>query len=257
MRNTRAEPRIEIIGIEGIPEVRKGDDLARVIYDATRKQRTPLRERDVLIVTSKIVSLAEGKVVDLQTVEPSQFAKEIANRLEKDARQVEVVLRETRSIVRMSRNHLIVETKHGFVCANAGVDKSNVKGDSIVATLPDDPDLSCRRIRDGVKKLGGCNIAVVISDTFGRSLRKGVANVAIGVAGLAPILDLRGTSDMYGYKLRVTQIAVADELAASAELVMGKANWIPAVIVRGYVYQESKNATAKALTLPQEEDIFR
>jgi coenzyme F420-0:L-glutamate ligase/coenzyme F420-1:gamma-L-glutamate ligase len=132
-----------------------------------------------------------------------------------------------------------------------------VKGDNIVATLPDDPDLSSKRIRDGVEKLGGANVAVVMSDTFGRSLRRGVANVAIGVAGLEPILDLRGTSDMYGYKLRVTQIAVADELAASAELVMGKANWIPAVIVRGYAYQESRNSLAKALILPQEEDIFR
>jgi coenzyme F420-0:L-glutamate ligase/coenzyme F420-1:gamma-L-glutamate ligase len=257
MRSTIARPKIEIIGIEGIPEIRKGDDLARIIFDATEKQKTPLRGGDVLVVTSKIVSLAEGKVVDLRSIEPSQFAKEIANRMEKDPRQVEVILRESKSIVRMTRNHLIVETKHGFVCANAGVDKSNVKGDNIVATLPDDPDLSSKRIRDGVEKLGGANVAVVMSDTFGRSLRRGVANVAIGVAGLEPILDLRGTSDMYGYKLRVTQIAVADELAASAELVMGKANWIPAVIVRGYAYQESRNSLAKALILPQEEDIFR
>jgi coenzyme F420-0:L-glutamate ligase/coenzyme F420-1:gamma-L-glutamate ligase len=257
MRANKAKPKIEIIGIEGIPEIKKGDDLGKIIYDAAEKQKTPLREGDILIVTSKIVSLAEGKVVDLSAIEPSQFAKEIAKDLEKDPRQVEVILREAKSIVRMSRNHLIVETKHGFVCANAGVDKSNVKGDNIVATLPDDPDFSSRRIKDGMKRLGGINIAVVLSDTFGRSLRRGVANIAIGVAGLAPILDLRGTSDMYGYKLRVTQIAVADELAASGELVMGKTNWIPAVIVRGYRYEESKNATARTLALPQEEDIFR
>jgi coenzyme F420-0:L-glutamate ligase/coenzyme F420-1:gamma-L-glutamate ligase len=257
MRTTMPDGKIEIIGIEGIPEIKRGDDLASMILEATEKQRTPLRKGDVLVVTSKIVSLAEGKVVDLQTIEPSQFAKEIANRLEKDPRQIEVILRESRSIVRMARNHLIVETKHGFICANAGVDKSNVKGDNIVATLPDDPDLSCKRIKDRIRKLGGADVAVVMSDTFGRSLRRGVANVAIGVAGVEPILDLRGTSDMYGYKLRVTQIAVADELASSAELVMGKANWIPAVIVRGYNYQESRNAQASALILPQEEDIFR
>lgn len=181
----------------------------------------------------------------------------MAEVLEKDPRQVEVILGETKSIVRMTRKHLIVETKNGFVCANAGVDKSNVRGENMVVALPEDPDLSARMIREGIKEINGVNVAVVIADTFGRSLRKGVTNVAIGVAGISPILDLRGTDDMYGYRLRVTQIAVADELAASAELVMGKTNWIAAVIIRGYKYITNSDATAKELTLPEGEDVFR
>lgn len=250
-------PKIELIGIQGIPVIREGDDLPKIIYDAAERQKTPLKDEDIIVITSKIVSLAEGRTIDFGTVEPSRFARTIANDLDKDPRQVEVVLGEAKSIVRMAQNHLIVETKHGFVCANAGVDKSNVKGDSIVCTLPENPDLSSRKIRDELKRIGGIDVAVLISDTFGRSLRAGVANVAIGVAGLSPILDYRGKTDMYGYKLRVTQIAVADELAASAELVMGKTNWIPAVIVRGYTYKKSERSTAKELLLKEKQDIFR
>jgi coenzyme F420-0:L-glutamate ligase/coenzyme F420-1:gamma-L-glutamate ligase len=253
----KTPPKIELIGIQGIPAIKEGDDLPGIIYDAAERQKTPLENDDIVVVTSKVVSLAEGRTVDFGTVEPSRFAKTIANDLDKDPRQVEVVLRETKSIVRMAQNHLIVETRHGFVCANAGVDKSNVKGENIVCTLPENPDLSSRKIREGLKKIGGINVAVLISDTFGRSLRAGVANVAIGVAGLSPILDYRGKTDMYGYKLRVTQIAVADELAASAELVMGKTNWIPAVIVRGYAYKKSEKSTAKELILKEKQDIFR
>ncbi len=257
MTTSGPAPRIELIGVQGIPAIKEGDNLPEIIYKAAGNQKTPLKEGDIIVVTSKIVSLAEGKTVDLRTVKPSTFAKKIANELDKDPRQVEVILDEADSIVRMAQNHLIVETKHGFVCANAGVDKSNVKGENTVCTLPDNPDISSRKIREGIKQLGRIDVAVVISDTFGRPLRVGVANVAIGVAGLAPILDLRGKSDMYGYKLRVTQIAVADELAASAELVMGKTNWIPAVIIRGYTYKKSEDATARELILKVNQDIFR
>nr|MDO8099890.1 coenzyme F420-0:L-glutamate ligase [Candidatus Njordarchaeota archaeon] len=257
MTNNRTFQDIQIIGIEGIPEIRKGDDISRIISEAADRQRTRLQEADIIIVTSKVVSLAEGKTMDLRSVEPSYFARGLARELDKDPRHVEVILRETKSIVRMAQKHLITETKHGFVCANAGVDKSNIRGEDMVATLPDDPDLSARKIKDGIKKLRGVNVAVVIADTFGRPLRRGVTNVAIGVAGLPPILDLRGTPDMYGYELRVTQIAVADELAGSAELVMGKTRWIPAVIIRGYRYKESEKETAKELNLPEEEDVFR
>jgi coenzyme F420-0:L-glutamate ligase/coenzyme F420-1:gamma-L-glutamate ligase len=253
----RTYEHIEIIGIEGIPEIKEGDDLSRIIIRAAERQKTPLRQTDIVIVTSKVVSIAEGKVMNLTSVEPSCFARKIATELLKDPRHAEVILRETKSIVRMAQNHLIVETKHGFVCANAGVDKSNIRGEDVVATLPDDPDLSARRIRDDIEKLCGVKVAVVIADTFGRPLRRGVTNVAIGVAGLLPIMDLRGTMDMYGYELRVTQIAVADELASAAELVMGKTRRIPAVIVRGYGYKESENGTAKELNMPVEEDIFR
>nr|MDO8135924.1 coenzyme F420-0:L-glutamate ligase [Candidatus Njordarchaeum guaymaensis] len=257
MTNNRTCKDIEIIGVEGIPEIRKDDDLSTIISEAAERQGTPLKEADIVVVTSKVVSLAEGKVLDLRTVEPSYFARKISRELDKDPRHVEVILREAKSIVRMSQKHLIAETKHGFVCANAGVDKSNIKGKNNVATLPDDPDLSAGKIREGIKKVSGNNVAVVIADTFGRPFRRGVINVAIGAAGLLPILDLRGTTDMYGYELRVTQIAVADELAASAELVMGKTGRIPAVIIRGYGYKENENATAKELNLLEEEDIFR
>jgi coenzyme F420-0:L-glutamate ligase/coenzyme F420-1:gamma-L-glutamate ligase len=257
MTARRTAQKIELIGIQGIPVIRKGDDLPKIIFDGAEKQKTPIIDDDIIVVTSKIVSLAEGKTIDLRTVVPSRFAKAIGDGLGKDPRQVEVVLGEAKSIVRMAQNHLIVETKHGFVCANAGVDKSNVEGESIVCTLPDNPDLSSRKIREGLRRIGGVDVAVLISDTFGRSLRAGVANVAIGISGLTPILDYRGKTDMYGYRLRVTQIAVADELAASAELVMGKTNWIPAVIVRGYKYRKSEKSTAKELLLKENQDIFR
>jgi len=257
MTSNRTLQDIRIIGIEGIPEIRKGDDLSRILCEAADRQRTSLEEADIIVVTSKVVSLAEGKTVDLRSVEPSCFARELARQLDKDPRLVELILRETKSIVRMAQKHLITETKHGFVCANAGVDKSNIRGEHMVATLPDDPDLSARKIKDGINELRGVNVAVVITDTFGRPLRRGVTNIAIGVAGLPPILDLRGTADMYGYELRVTQIAVADELAGSAELVMGKTRRIPAVIIRGYRYKEDEKAMSKELNLPEEEDIFR
>jgi coenzyme F420-0:L-glutamate ligase/coenzyme F420-1:gamma-L-glutamate ligase len=257
MTSNRTYHEIRIIGVEGIGEIEEGDDLSRIISETAERQRTPLRDGDIVVVASKIVSLAEGKVLNLEVVEPSYFAKVIAKDLNKDPRHVEAILREAKSIVRMSQKHLIAETKHGFVCANAGVDKSNVKGRNNVATLPDDPDLSAAKIRAGIKEICEVDVAVIIADTFGRPLRRGITNVAVGLAGLSPILDLRGTTDIYGHELQVTQIAVADELAASAELVMGKTRRIPAVIVRGYEYKECRNATARELNLPEEEDIFR
>jgi coenzyme F420-0:L-glutamate ligase/coenzyme F420-1:gamma-L-glutamate ligase len=246
-----------MIGIEGIGEIVEGDDLSKIVSEAAKRQKTPIQDRDIVVVASKIVSLAEGRILNLETIEPSFFATLIAKELDKDPRHIETILREAKSIVRMSQKHLITETRHGFVCANAGVDKSNVRGSNNVVTLPDDPDLSASRIRNGIKENCGINVAVIISDTFGRPLRRGITNVAVGLSGLSPILDLRGTNDIYGYELKVTQIAVADELAASAELVMGKARRIPAVIVRGYEFKESMNASARELNLPEEEDIFR
>jgi len=249
---------VQIIGIEGLPIVKAGDDLAGLICDAAKKQGTPIQNGDVIVVTHVIVSRAEGNTVSLETIMPSAFAKSIAEQYEKDPALVEVVLRESKSIVRMDRGILITESKHGFVCANSGVDKSNVPGDKVVALLPKDPDASAAKIRDDIRRLTGCDVAVIISDTHGRPLREGEINVAIGVAGIKPIKDRRGEKDLFGYILRVKQTAIADELASAAELVIGQADeGIPAAIIRGYKYPKSEDAKATELIMPKEKDLFR
>jgi len=249
---------VQIVGVEGLPIVRKGDNVAALIVEATRKQGNPLQNGDVLVVTQAIVSSAEGRTVNLDEVVPSEFAKTIAAEFNKDAALVEVVLRESRGIRRMGDGKLITESKHGFVCANSGVDKSNVEGERNVALLPVDPDGSARRIREEVERLAGCDVAVVVSDTHGRPLREGEINVAIGVAGIKPTRDRRGEKDLFGYVLRVKQTAVADELASAAELVIGQADeGIPVAIIRGYTYQTMENASARDLTRPREVDLFR
>jgi coenzyme F420-0:L-glutamate ligase/coenzyme F420-1:gamma-L-glutamate ligase len=249
---------IEIIPIENLPLITKGDDLAKLICNAAKKQNTPIQEKDVIVITHVAVSKAEGNLVNLDDVSPSAQAKEIALKVGKEPALVEVILRETKEIVRMGPNSLITETKNGIVCANAGVDKSNVQGERNVALLPKKPDASAQKIRQEIKRLTGGNVAVIISDTHGRPLRMGEINVAIGVAGFKPIRDRRGEKDLFGYVLRVKQTAVADELASAAELVIGQANeGIPAAIIRGYNYQTAEDASAKELTRPKEADLFR
>lgn len=249
---------VQIIGIEGLPIVKEGDNLAELICDAAEKQKTPVQNGDVIVVTHVLVSRAEGKILNLDDVVPSEFAKSIAEQYAKDPALVEVVLRESRNIVRMDRGILITESKHGFVCANSGVDKSNVPGERIVALLPENPDASAENIRKELKKLTGCDVAVIISDTHGRPLREGEINVAIGVAGMKPIRDRRGEKDLFGYVLKVKHTAVADELASAAELVIGQADeGIPVAIIRGYKYQKSENAKATELIMPKEKDLFR
>ena len=248
---------IRLLGLETIPIVREGDDIGALICEAAEREGVGLRDGDVIVVSHIVVSRAEGRVVDLSTVEPSEFARNVAEATGKDPRLVEVVLRESKSIARMGDGHLICETKHGFVCANAGVDRSNVPGEERVALLPEDPDASARRIRERIRQLTGRDVAVIISDTHGRPLRRGTINVAIGVAGLEPIWDRRGDVDLFGYRLRVTQVAVADELASAAELLMGQADeGIPVVIIRGYRYRPSEGASARELVRPREEDLF-
>ena len=247
---------LRIIPVGGMGEVRPGDDLARLIVAAARAQGTPLQQGDVLVVTQKVVSKAEGRLVALADVVPSPQALELAGRLDKEPRLVELVLRESRRIVRAERGVLITETRHGFVCANAGVDASNVAGEGYVALLPEDPDASAEALRQGIGRLAGVEVAVVISDTFGRPWREGHVNVAVGVAGMSPFLDYVGQTDPYGYVLRVTTIAVADELAAAAELVMGKLERVPVAIVRGYRYQPGRGR-ATDLVRPAERDLFR
>lgn len=249
-------PEIAIIGIAGMPEVRPGDDLLRLILDAAAAQGLAFADGDALVVAQKVVSKAEGRLVELAAVEPSPFARQIAEASGKDARVVEVVLREARRIVRMDRGVIICETRHGFVCANAGVDASNVERTGFVSLLPEDPDASAAEIRRHVQDVTGADVAVVISDTFGRPWREGHVNVAVGLAGMEPLLRYAGRTDPAGYELRITSMAVADELAAAAELAMGKLDRVPAVLIRGYRYPPGCG-TARQLVRSAERDMFR
>ena len=245
---------LEILPLGGIPEVRPGDDPSALIARAAGDDL--LKIGDVVVVTHKVVSKAEGRLVDLATIEPSALAKGFAARYDKDPRQIEVVLRESKRIVRMDRGIVISETHHGFVCANAGVDASNVPGDEMVCLLPLDPDASARRLRDALTSLAGGDLAVVVSDSFGRTWRHGITNVAIGVAGMQPLADYRGERDPYGYPLTASVLAVADELAAAAELVMGKTKAIPVAVVRNYLYERG-SGTGRDLLMEPERDLFR
>ena len=251
--------RLEAIALEGVPEVRPGDDLAAMLVDDIRGTAgaLPLGEDDVLVVTQKIVSKAEGAIVDLTTVTPRPEAVAFAQRWDRDARQLEVVLREARRVVRMEHGVLITETPHGFVCANGGVDASNVGPESgnLVTLLPVDPDASADRIRVAVRDSFGTDVPVVVSDSFGRPWRWGITDVAIGVSGLMPIDDLRGSPDADGRIMRSTIRATADEIASAAELALGKIARRPAAIVRGARPTRGEGRIADAI-MPREFDLF-
>ena len=249
---------VTLIPIEGMPEVQRGDDVGALIVDGAARGGAPLADGDVLVVTQKVISKAEGRVVDLRTVSPSALAADFARRWDKDARAVEVALAEAVRVVRMENGVLITETRHGFVCANSGVDGSNVGSGSgdVVTLLPEDPDASARRVRDRVRELASANVAVVVSDTFGRPWREGAENVAIGVAGIEPLWDYRGEPDNDGRELHSTVIAVADELAAAAELVTNKLDRVPAAIVRGYPYTPGEGGIGPVIRA-REKDLFR
>jgi len=249
-------PQLQVIGLVGLPEVRPGDDLPAFIIEAARRQGTGLQDGDVLVVTQKVVSKAKGCLVDLKEVQPSDRARQVAKATGRDARLVEVILRESRRIVRQEGQVLITETKHGFVCANAGVDASNVGGGDLVALLPEDSDRSAEGIRRAIRERVGASVAVIVSDTFGRPWREGHTNVAVGVAGMSPVRDYVGQRDPFGYELRVSTMAVADELAGAAEPVMGKLSRIPVVIVRGFAFEPGAG-TAQDLIRPPERDLFR
>lgn len=248
-------PRYEVIGIVGLPEIRKGDDLGRLIVEAAASQGTALRDGDLLVVSQKIVSKSEGRVVCLADVTPSPAALAMARELAKDARLVELILRESRRVVRMDKGILIVETHHGWICANGGVDQSNVDLDA-ASLLPEDPDRSARTLRERIRGLTGVDAAVIISDTFGRPWREGLTNVAIGIAGLTPIKNYLGAQDPAGHTLQATLLAVADELAGAAEPVMGKLNRVPATIIRGLPFERGED-TSKALLRDPARDLFR
>jgi coenzyme F420-0:L-glutamate ligase / coenzyme F420-1:gamma-L-glutamate ligase len=247
---------IQITSIRISDDIRPYNDLNTMILAAISHSQIEIQNDDILVVTHKIVSKAEGRIVDLARVKPSTKAIRMAGEHDKDPRVMELILNESTQILRAKNGIIISETKHGFVCANAGVDQSNVEGDTAVL-LPVAPDESASRLQDAVKKTVDKEIAVVITDTFGRTFRNGQTNVAIGIAGINPIKSYIGTYDMYGRKLRVTEIAVADEIASAAELVMGKAEGTPVAIVRGYKFEKSSRSSVKSLLRAKERDLFR
>ena len=255
-----ADRPIEVLGLDGIPEVRVRDDLAGLIGDAVERTAgaLPLDDRDVLVVTQKVVSKAEGAIVDLTGIVPGSDALEFAERFDRDARQVQVVLDEARRIVRMEEGVLITETPHGFVCANGGVDASNVGPDSgsLVTLLPRDPDASAAGIRAALRDRFGVDVPVIVSDSFGRPWRWGIVDVAIGVSGLLPLDDLRGVPDADGRVMRSTVRAVADELASAAELVFGKTAGRPAALVRGAEFTRGEGSI-RDVVMPAANDLFR
>ena len=247
---------LAIIPVHGLPEIRPRDDLVGLLLDALARANERLQDADVLVVAQKVVSKSEGRVVRLADVTPGERALAMAEESGKDPRQLEVVLSETKEIVRWERGVLISETRHGFICANAGVDRSNAGAPDTVVLLPIDPDASAARIRDEIADRAHAMVAVVITDTFGRAWREGHTNVAIGIAGLAPLKRYIGQRDPAGYELRVTEIAFADELAAATELVMGKLDRRPAAIVRGLPLPEG-DETARTYVRPHNKDMFR
>ncbi len=248
--------RLEVIAVEGLGEIVSGDPLGRRVVEVCARQGTALRDGDVLVLAQKIVSKSEGRAVALGSVVPSAEASRLSAELDgKDPRLLELILRESRRIVAKGRSTIVVETHHGFVCANAGIDLSNVGADRALL-LPEDSDASARRVRDEVRRLTGTTAGVVITDTFGRPWRLGTTDVAIGVAGFGPLIDHRGQVDSHGYQLRASVTAVADQVAGAAELVMGKTRRVPAAIVRGCELPPG-DGSARELIRPASDDLFR
>jgi coenzyme F420-0:L-glutamate ligase/coenzyme F420-1:gamma-L-glutamate ligase len=249
---------VELMPLPGFPLVQDGDDIARLIIETAEKSNASLKTKDILVIAHTIVSKSEGMIFCLEDIHPSEFAKKLADLTGKDPRHVELILKGAKSIVRVGRGLIITETIHGFVCANSGVDKSNVSGASCYVTLPEDPDRSARDIRKTILEVLGLeDLAIVISDTFGRPLRSGVVNVAVGASGLRPIVSLIGKTDLFGYEMRVTEMAVADEIAAASELVMGQTDeGLPVIIIRGYDYVPAE-VPATVLNRPLQQDLFR
>ena len=243
---------LRVIPLPGIPELVDGDDLGALLVEAAARAGG-LEDEDVLVVAQKAVSKVEGRVVPLDGIEPSERARELAGA--SDPRRIEVILREAREIVRTRPPLVIAETRHGFVCASAGVDASNAGGPDLLVLLPIDPDASAQRLREAIRELAGVDVGVVVSDSFGRAWRRGTTDVALGVAGIVAVVDLAGSRDSAGYELHATEIAVADEIAGAAQLVMGKTDGIPAAIVRGLGV--GGDGRGSDLVMPRERDLFR
>ena len=243
---------LRVIPLPGIPELVDGDDLGALLVESAARAGG-LEDEDVLVVAQKAVSKVEGRVVSLDGIEPSEWARELAGAT--DPRRIEVILREAREIVRTRPPLVIAETRHGFVCASAGVDASNAGGPDLLVLLPVDPDASAHRLREAIRELAGIDVGVVVSDSFGRAWRRGTTDVALGVAGIVAVVDLAGSRDSAGYELHATEIAVADEIAGAAQLVMGKTDGIPAAIVRGLGV--GGDGRGSDLVMPRERDLFR
>ena len=240
--------------MKDFPLINPGDPLADIIVD--KLQEIGIKDRDIIVIAHTIVSKAENQIYDLDQIDPSPFAIQIGELQEKDPKKIEVILRESKEIIRMNERVLITSTKHGFICANSAIDKSNTPGNTVIS-LPIDPDLSARKIRDKIRDILDKDVAVIISDTFGRPLRRGTVNFAIGLAGIAPLEDIRGKTDLFGYELKATIIARVDEVAAAAGIVMGQANeGTPVIIVRGVEYS-SLEGSARELIRDPESDVFR
>ncbi len=249
--------KVEIIGLEGIPDVKPGDDVAALIEGALRGLGLLLEDGDILVVSQKVVSKAEGQIVRAVDVRPSRLARQLSQDIDKTPEHMEVILRNTARIVRMDRRRgiFIMATPHGFVCANAGVDRSNVGKEEVYTALPEDPDGTADAIRRRLEKSFSVRIAVVVSDTFGRPWRLGQTDVALGISGMSPFRDYRGLVDPYGYELKSTMVAVVDEVAAAAELVKGKLDGVPVTLVRGVVF-EVAGGSSRDLVRRMEEDLF-
>jgi len=249
--------KIEIIPILIRDDIKKGDAIADLIIKSIKEKNESLQENDLIVITHKIISKAEGTTTDLRNIVPSEESKKISSYTGKDPRLVELIISQSNEIVKIERDIIITETKHGFVCANAGIDTSNVgKLSDNVLLLPDDPDESARNIRNDINAKTGVNVGIIISDTFGRPFRKGQVNIAIGIAGIDPIKSYIGKRDMYGNILRVTEIAIADEITSAAELVMGKSSRVPVSIVRGYNFTFYDSSISK-VTRSKKDDLFR
>lgn len=249
-------PTIAILPVKVAGDIAPKSDLGSTIAKSLGECGLAIENGDILVVAQKAVSKAEGRTIDLATVKPSRKAAALAKELQKDPRVVQLILDEAREIVMVKNGIIVTETRHGFVCANSGVDQSNLALDNAAVLLPVDPDASARRLRSFFKRQGK-DVAVIITDTFGRPFREGQANVAVGVAGIKPIRNYIGRQDMFGRKLRVTEIAVADEIASAAELAMGKSAGIPVALVRGYEFEPAARASIKEMSRPKERDIFR
>ena len=249
---------IRVLPVRVLRDVRPGDKLYSLILRSLVHNKIILEDGDIVVIAQKIVSKAEGQIVRLSSLIPSSFAIQLAKQYKKDPRTTELVLRQSKNIVKISNGVIISETKHGFICANAGVDQSNIMNSEETALLlPDDPDASAKKIKLMLKEKTNREIAVIITDSFGRPFRNGQTNVAIGIAGINPIMSYVGKKDMYGKKLKVTEIAVVDELASTAELVMGKSKGIPIAVIRGFDFIRSENALINGLIREREKDLFR
>ena len=260
-RTVEREPpgEIRIVALRGVPEVQPGDDVAALVVAALARTDLAARDGDVLVATQKVISKAESQLVELSGVEPSALARDFATRWDKDPRYVELVLRESVRIVRMDHGIIIAQTRHGFVCANAGVDASNVSGGDVACLLPRDPDASAAALRTALMERTGADLAVIVSDSFGRPWRNGSVNVSIGVAGMEPLTDYRGRPDDFGRVMHASVLAVADELASAAELASGKVNRAPFVLIRGYPYErrEGGAGVGAELLMDPAADLFR